>query len=140
MLLIESLRTPIGEMLLVVDHNGNLCATDWAEREERLLRQYGESAHEASRPSDVSAKVARYFDGDLGALDQVPIEMSGTPFQRAVWTALRRIPYGTTVSYGRLATFVGRPKAVRAVGAANGANPIGVVVPCHRVIGADGSL
>ena len=64
----------------------------------------------------------------------------GTPFQRAVWAALRRIPAGETLSYGQLAAQIGKPKAVRAVGLANGSNPVGVVVPCHRVIGADGSL
>jgi methylated-DNA-[protein]-cysteine S-methyltransferase len=137
---IERLDTPIGEMLLVVDQNGNLCATEWGEREGRLVRQYGDSAFHRGRPSDVSAKVRRYFEGDLSAIDAIPVEMSGTPFQRSVWSALRRIPCGTTVAYGALATSIGRPTAVRAVGAANGANPIGVVVPCHRVIGADGSL
>lgn len=132
MLRTERLDTPIGAMVLIVDHNGHLCATDWAER--------GEWVFDGGPPSDASVKIARYFEGDLGAIDEIPVEMGGTPFQNAVWTALRRIPCGTTVSYGRLATSIGRPTAVRAVGAANGANPIGVVVPCHRVIGADGSL
>jgi methylated-DNA-[protein]-cysteine S-methyltransferase len=140
MLRIERLDTPIGELLLVVDHNGNLCATDWGEREERVVRQYDESAFHRGKPSDVSTKVARYFEGDLSAIDDIPVEMSGTPFQRSVWSALRRIPCGTTVSYGALAASIERPTAVRAVGAANGANPVGVIVPCHRVIGADGSL
>lgn len=129
---IERLDTPIGEMILVVDHDGRLCATDWGER--------GEWVFHGGRPSDASVRVARYFEGDLSAIDGIVVDMSGTPFQRSVWSALRRIPCGTTTSYGRLATSIGRPLAVRAVGAANGANPIGVVVPCHRVIGADGSL
>ena len=85
-------------------------------------------------------KLRAFFDGDINAIDDIPVETGGTPFQRDVWTALRQIPAGETWSYARLAHHVGRPAAVRAVGAANGANPIGVVVPCHRVIGADGSL
>lgn len=80
-----------------------------------------------------------YFSGELTAFD-LPIELRGTPFQRRVWTALQDIPYGETISYGELARRVGNPKASRAVGLANGRNPVAIVVPCHRVIGADGSL
>ena len=80
------------------------------------------------------------FTGALTALDALPVATAGTPFQRAVWQALREIPCGTTVSYAALAQKIGKPSAMRAVGLANGSNPIGVVVPCHRVIGADGSL
>ena len=82
----------------------------------------------------------RYFDGELAAINELPVRTAGTPFQRDVWRALREIPHGTTVSYGKLAKQIGRPNAVRAVGLANGSNPIGVVVPCHRVIGSNGSL
>jgi methylated-DNA-[protein]-cysteine S-methyltransferase len=82
----------------------------------------------------------RYFAGELAAIDDLPVKTAGTAFQREVWRALREIECGTTVSYAKLAERIGRPTAVRAVGLANGANPIGVVVPCHRVIGADGSL
>jgi methylated-DNA-[protein]-cysteine S-methyltransferase len=78
--------------------------------------------------------------GDLLAIDRVPVRTGGTAFQREVWAALRTIPAGKTISYGMLAARLNRSKAVRAVGAANGANPVGVVVPCHRVIGADASL
>jgi methylated-DNA-[protein]-cysteine S-methyltransferase len=84
---------------------------------------------------------ARSFGaGDLSAIDAIPVETRGTPFQREVWSALRRIPVGQTVSYGALARQIDRPKAVRAVGMANGANPVGIVVPCHRVIGHNGKL
>src|SRR5260370_13185160 len=83
---------------------------------------------------------AHYFAGDLTAIDSVPVATGGTSFQREVWAALRRIRPGTTLSYGALAQKLGRPKSVRAVGLANGANPIAVVIPCHRVIGADASL
>lgn len=145
-LLVDRLPTPIGEMIIVVDREGTVRATDWTEHEERMWqllgRQYDEELDidRARRPTDVSRTIARYFEGDLGAIDEIPVQMGGTAFQRSVWGALRRIPCGTTVSYGTLAQTIGRPKAVRAVGAANGANPVGVVVPCHRVIGADGSL
>src|SRR5208283_2077845 len=80
------------------------------------------------------------FAGDLRVLDLLPVETGGTAFQRQVWQSLREIPCGTTVSYGQLAERIGRPSAVRAVGLANGANPVAVVVPCHRVIGSNGSL
>ncbi len=80
-----------------------------------------------------------YFARELRVFD-LPLRLEGTPFQREVWEALRRIPYGTTTSYGALAASLGRPRAVRAVGAANGQNPIAIIVPCHRVIGADGGL
>jgi methylated-DNA-[protein]-cysteine S-methyltransferase len=82
----------------------------------------------------------RYFKGEVGALDAIPVELNGTPFQRSVWHALRRIPGGTTISYAELAKRIGEPTAVRAVGTANGANPVAVIVPCHRVIGSDGRL
>ncbi|WP_371744667.1 methylated-DNA--[protein]-cysteine S-methyltransferase [Nordella sp. HKS 07] len=81
-----------------------------------------------------------YYAGDIGAVDELATEGGGTPFQERVWAELRRIPVGTTISYGELAVRLGDKKATRAVGLANGRNPISVVVPCHRVIGADGSL
>jgi methylated-DNA-[protein]-cysteine S-methyltransferase len=87
----------------------------------------------------VTEQLAAYFDGELTTFD-LPLAAVGTPFQRSVWAALRRIPYGETRSYGQLAQALGRPDAARAVGAANGANPLGIIVPCHRVVGADGSL
>ncbi|MCA9677318.1 MAG: methylated-DNA--[protein]-cysteine S-methyltransferase, partial [Myxococcales bacterium] len=88
---------------------------------------------------DVRAQLAAYLDGARRAFD-VPLAPAGTPFQLAVWDALLAIPYGATESYGALARRLGRPHAARAVGAANGQNPISIIVPCHRVIGADGSL
>jgi methylated-DNA-[protein]-cysteine S-methyltransferase len=91
-------------------------------------------------PAGVATALAKYFHGDLAALDAVQVDPAGTPFQRAVWGALRAIPHGETTSYGALAKTLGVPTASRAVGAANGANPIWVVVPCHRVIGASGAL
>ena len=93
-----------------------------------------------ARPSTAARALLAYFEGDLNAVDELPTETNGTAFQRAVWTALRKIPAGRTVSYGALAAQIGNHKAVRAVGLANGANPIAIVVPCHRVIGANASL
>jgi methylated-DNA-[protein]-cysteine S-methyltransferase len=145
--LVDRLATPIGDMLIVADHAGNLRATFWTDDEEEprryLTRHYSGAEIElesARNPYGLTAAVAAYFAGDLQAIDTLPVETAGTPFQREVWRALREIPCGTTISYGQLAQRIGRPAAVRAVGMANGSNPIGVVVPCHRVIGANGSL
>jgi methylated-DNA-[protein]-cysteine S-methyltransferase len=144
-LLLDRLPTPIGEALLVTDGLGRLRALDWADHELRLIRllrrHYGAVALAAGRtPADIRRALDVYFAGDLGVLDAIDCATAGTPFQRAVWAGLRAIGPGETLSYGALAARLGVPKAVRAVGLANGANPIGVVVPCHRVIGADGSL
>lgn len=142
------LATPIGVLVLLQDADQRLRSVDWedhAERAARLLRVlYGDGGFAiddgATAPSRPARALERYFAGDRGALDTLPVASSGTGFQRGVWRALRDIPAGTTITYGELARRVGRPKAFRAVGLANGANPIGIVVPCHRVIGRDGSL
>src|SRR5262249_4441707 len=91
-------------------------------------------------PDSIRDSIHAYFEGDLQALKQIPVETEGTPFQKQVWSALREIPAGSTSSYGQLAARIGRPAASRAVGMANGSNPVGIVVPCHRVIGANGAL
>jgi methylated-DNA-[protein]-cysteine S-methyltransferase len=122
-----------------------LCALDWADYEHRMVelmrQQYGRAdLLEGFAPDAIKQALVKYFAGDLDALDAVPCRFGGTPFQREVWSALRGISPGTTTSYGKLATRIDRPKAVRAVGHANGANPISVVVPCHRVIGSTGAL
>ncbi|WP_447600392.1 methylated-DNA--[protein]-cysteine S-methyltransferase [Nitrospira sp. Nam80] len=144
---IETLATPIGGLVVICDEGGRLRAIDWTNYDERmhrlLVRHFGEDAYTLSpapKRSRQTAAIAAYFDGDLHAVDSLPVGTAGTAFQKSVWRALRDIPAGHTISYGELARRVGRPAAVRAVGLANGANPIGVVVPCHRVIGADGSL
>jgi len=90
--------------------------------------------------SAAAGAVHRYVAGDVHALDDLPVDLLGTPFQQRVWAALRAIPAGTTWSYGQLAAAVGSPGAVRAVGSANGANPAWLVVPCHRVVRGDGSI
>ena len=91
-------------------------------------------------PGGVSSALKAYFDGELTAIDGLAVCADGTPFQQTVWRALRDIPCGQTISYSTLARRIGRPTAVRAVGLANGSNPVGIVVPCHRVIGANGTL
>jgi methylated-DNA-[protein]-cysteine S-methyltransferase len=109
----------------------------------RLLRlQYGSEIElgEGSAPKSIRDPLNAYFAGDFSALDRIEIEMGGTPFQRKLWRALRRIAPGTTSTYGALAAQIETPKAIRAVGAANGANPISIVLPCHRVIGSDQRL
>jgi methylated-DNA-[protein]-cysteine S-methyltransferase len=144
---LEFLDTPTGPMRIVTDDQQRLRALDWEDHEERLQkllhRHYGASApelRERGRPSAARRALEAYFAGDLAAVERLPTATNGTEFQRAVWAALRDIPIGHTISYGTLALRLGRPAAVRAVGLANGANPIAIVVPCHRVIGADASL
>ena len=144
-LTIDSLETPIGELLLVVDGEGRLRAVDWRDHEDRMLllvRRYcgPRGCTLATGRAAATAALGAYFKGDLAAIDRLPVASGGTEFQRRVWAALRRIPCGETVSYATLAKEIGHPSAVRAVGHANGANPVSVVVPCHRVIGADGTL
>jgi len=142
---LDRLQTPIGIALLVTDADGALRALDWEEHEPRmrqLLRlQYGAVALEDARsPAGIRAALTGYFKGDLDRLKAIKWRVAGTPFQRKVWTALPAIPPGTTLSYGALAARLGMPKAMRAVGHANGSNPLSVVVSCHRLIGANGSL
>ena len=146
-LLIDRLPTPIGEMIVVTDAHGKLRAIDWTDHEARLRqlldRQYGKNRYElrpARAPAQLLDALRRYFAGDVAAIDKLPVRTAGTTFQKRVWKALRKIKRGSTISYSELARRVGNPNAVRAVGLANGQNPVGVVVPCHRVIGADGSL
>jgi methylated-DNA-[protein]-cysteine S-methyltransferase len=142
---LDRLQTPIGTALLVTDADGVLRALDWEEHQPRmkdLLRlQYGAVIlKDAPSPGDIKAALTGYFKGDLDRLNTIRCRVAGSAFQRKVWTALPKIPPGTTMSYGGLAARLAMPKAVRAVGHANGANPISVVIPCHRLIGANGSL
>jgi len=144
---LERLDTPTGRMLLVTDEAQSLRALDWEDHEERmrglLTRHYGAESvrfRDAPRPSAIRHALEAYFAGDLKAIDGLPTETNGTAFQRKVWATLRAIPAGQTLSYGQLAERIGQPKAMRAVGLANGANPIAIVVPCHRVIGANATL
>jgi methylated-DNA-[protein]-cysteine S-methyltransferase len=142
---LDRLTTPIGAMLLVTDGDGALRALDfedYAARMKELLRlHYGAVELTSGRaPKTMRSALKNYFGGDLEALKTIAWRVAGTPFQRKVWTALPKIPAGQTMSYGALAAKLGSPSAMRAVGHANGSNPISVVIPCHRLIGADGRL
>ncbi len=137
--------TPVGTVLIVTDAEGAVRALDFSDYEARMMRlltrHYGQvKLTQGAAPESVRAAVAAYFCGDAQALEGLVVATGGTDFQREVWAALRAIPAGETRSYGQLAHAIGRPKAVRAVGLANGANPVGIIVPCHRVVGANGTL
>lgn len=144
-LFLSTLQTPLGDGLIVFDADGALRVFDWTshtERMHRLLRRQNGTVDlvDATAPLPIQGAFADYFAGDISALGALACRTGGTAFQRDVWAELRRIPAGLTISYRQLAERIGRPAAVRAVGLANGANPLGIVVPCHRVIGADRSL
>lgn len=138
--------TPTGAMLCVTNDQEQLRLLAWddhRDRLDRLLRRHAGgvvTVGMADAPASVAAALTRYFAGELSALDALEVDPGGTAFQRECWMALRRIPPGETRSYSQQASVIGRPSATRAVGLANAANPIAIVVPCHRVIGADGSL
>jgi methylated-DNA-[protein]-cysteine S-methyltransferase len=140
----SALSTPIG-CLTLVSRDEVLIAVAFEGEEEAmrrwLARRLGRIQLENRADLPGAASILReYFEGDLAALDRVKVDTGGTPFQQEVWSELRRIRVGTTISYASLAARVGRPAAIRAVGAANGSNPIPVIIPCHRVIAADGTL
>ncbi len=143
-LYLDRIPSPIGTVLLVSDGEA-LRGLDFEDYESRmhtlLRRQYGSySLIPGDGTGGFGQRITAYFDGDLAALDSIPVRADGSEFQRRVWTALRTIPLGTTTTYGRLAAQMGQPTASRAVGLANGANPVAIVVPCHRVIGAGNKL
>lgn len=144
---IDRMASPLGELLLIADAQGQLRGLDWGDHEARLMalmRTHYRTApfqlQEKSNPGGLTETLTRYFAGDLAAINEVAVCTAGTEFQRSVWRQLRLIPCGEVISYGELARRIGRPTASRAVGMANGANPISIVVPCHRVIGAHGAL
>jgi O-6-methylguanine DNA methyltransferase len=144
-LTLDTYGSPLGDILLVSDSAGALRALDFADYEQRLHRllrlHYGiYQLDPAPAPLGLVNALNAYFAGDLDALAKVRVATEGTAFQREVWAALRRIPAGQTATYGKLAVELGRPGASRAVGLANGSNPIAIVVPCHRVIGSNGTL
>jgi methylated-DNA-[protein]-cysteine S-methyltransferase len=142
---LDRVPTPIGTALLVTDADGVLRALDWEDYEARMIEllrlQHGPvTLKQARAPRDLRAALSGYFKGDLDRLASIGWRVAGTPFQQKVWHALAGIPAGTTISYGALAAKLKMQRAVRAVGHANGCNPLSVVVPCHRLIGANGSL
>ena len=132
--LLDRIDTPIGRLEIVADAAGFLRVVRFIEDAEdtRVLP--------VRNPWGFTSALERYFRGDLAAIDAIPVKAAGTPFQLEVWRELRNVPCGSIISYGELARRIRRPSAARAVGLANGSNPIAIVVPCHRVIGANGSL
>jgi O-6-methylguanine DNA methyltransferase len=144
-LTVDRFPSPVGTITLVTDDAGNLRALDFDDYDERMRRllrlHYGNVSIEmGSAPAEIRGPLQAYFDGDFAATDAIRCATAGSDFQRSVWAMLRQIPPSTTWSYGELARRLGKPGASRAVGLANGANPIGIVVPCHRVIGSNGTL
>lgn len=159
---IEQIESPLGA-LVCVTREGALVALEFPENSERLHRYLarrtkkargapyedgappaavteGSLNAERGASGEVGERIRAYFAGDLDALDDVPVDLAGTDFERRVYAELRRVRRGTVVAYSELARRAGRPDAVRAVGATNAKNPISIVVPCHRVIGRNGSL
>ena len=139
-----SVSSPLGPLLMAYAA-GALVALEFDDQAARLRahlqRRYARCGVVAGDPdADVSGCLQAYFDGDIGALAAVQVHLAGTAFQQRVWTALRSIPPGETSSYAALARRIGAPQASRATGRANALNPVSLVVPCHRVIGSDGSL
>ncbi|MBJ7446806.1 MAG: methylated-DNA--[protein]-cysteine S-methyltransferase [Brevundimonas sp.] len=144
-LILDRIDTPVGQVLLVTDADGVVRALDFHDFEPRMRRLLARHCGafelvERKAPAEVRDAVLSYFSGEARALDQVKTRTAGTAFQRAVWSALRAIPPGQTRTYAQIAQTVGSPRAVRATGMANGQNPIALIVPCHRVIGANGTL
>lgn len=130
-------QSPAGRIILTLE-DGHLTGL-WFEGEKHSSAIDPSWKQDESAFKSIHRQLDAYFAGKLTHFD-IPLKVSGTPFQEQVWKALGEIPYGQTWSYAQLATHIGNPKAVRAVGTANGRNPLSIVVPCHRVIGADGSL
>jgi methylated-DNA-[protein]-cysteine S-methyltransferase len=141
----DVIDTPVGPLAIVADQKGAMRMLSFDGENDRwrkdFSRHYPGGDLVARRdPFGHGLALKRYFAGDMDALDNIPVAFGGTPFQNKVWRQLRKIPVGQTLSYGAVARKIGEPKAMRAVGLANGSNPIAVIVPCHRVIGSDGSL
>ncbi|MGO3797440.1 MAG: methylated-DNA--[protein]-cysteine S-methyltransferase [Pauljensenia sp.] len=149
-LMVSTLDTPDGPFTLVEDGVGTVRAAGWTSDVPALLTRARIPAGRArvevgapslgSAPSGGAAAVRAFYEGDPEPVSRVPVDQIGTEFQLAVWAGLRRIPPGATLTYGELAAAIGRPRAVRAVGAACGRNAVALFVPCHRVVGASGTL
>jgi methylated-DNA-[protein]-cysteine S-methyltransferase len=143
-LLIDRILSPLGTIILIAD-DVSLRALDFADFELRMMsllhkRYKSVELVESIDPHGFSSRIRAYLSGDLRSLDGIPVNTGGTDFQQQVWQSLRTIPVGKTISYGELATNIGKPTAARAVGMANSLNPVAIVVPCHRVIGAKAQL
>ena len=139
----DTIHSEIGPIVMMMDSMG-LCALEFGGGEERmktaLSRRFGSFVLHRGDELGVGARIEDYLAGDLHALDEIKVNPGGTAFQQTVWNALREIPVGTTQTYAQLAASIGRPSAPRAVGLANGQNPVSIVIPCHRLIGSNGAL
>jgi methylated-DNA-[protein]-cysteine S-methyltransferase len=141
---LDRINSAIG-MVFIVSDGKSLCAIDFSDYEERMRKLLSQRYDEyelvaQSNPQGFSDRLQAYFDRDFTALNDLPVNPGGTAFQQKVWQALRSIPVGQTWTYGELAQHLGQPTASRAVGMANSLNPISIVLPCHRVVGANGKL
>jgi methylated-DNA-[protein]-cysteine S-methyltransferase len=137
------MSSPTGELVVVARGAKLAClvfANHWSSERAVLERRFGDLSFEEKFPGRLESSLSAYFEGDLDAIDDLEVDVGGTPFQMRVWTALRTIPAGETISYTELARRAGAPHATRAAGNANGRNPVSIVIPCHRVIHADGSI
>jgi methylated-DNA-[protein]-cysteine S-methyltransferase len=132
-----TIESPVGPLLMVADESG-LCFLSFAGK-KGAVKPHCDWTENQKPFVEITRQLRAYFRGQLKEFG-VRLNLQGTPFQLRVWESLREIPYGETTSYGQLARRIGQPSAVRAVGTANGSNPIPIIVPCHRVIGSDGSL
>lgn len=144
MLELAVVQSPVGPLTLAA-RGDRLCVLHFGDAQADVARRVLRSTESeplvvTGDPAGAVTALRAYFDGDLDALDRVRVDPSGTPFQQRVWSALRAVGAGHTASYSDIARTIGAPAAVRAVGAANGANPIAIVVPCHRIVGTSGSL
>jgi methylated-DNA-[protein]-cysteine S-methyltransferase len=143
-ILCDAVPSPLGKLLLATTYAGELCALDFEEFEGRfatlLEKRFGNIVTDEGSVDHVRRRISAYFGGELEALQDIPVHTRGTVFQEQVWTALRSVKPGHTLSYSDLAESLGKPDTTRAVGAANGSNPIAIAIPCHRIVGADGRL
>lgn len=134
----RTINTPVGAILVVVSDSG-VTRIDFVDRNQEIGLARDDSHVQHPILMDALAQLSQYFEGTRTTFS-LPLNLGGTEFQQQAWLALARIPYGQTVTYSEQAASIGRPRAVRAIGTANSKNPIAIVLPCHRVIGADGSL
>jgi methylated-DNA-[protein]-cysteine S-methyltransferase len=142
-LFLDEVASPLGP-IVIAWHGDALRALYFLDRRDRMLSffrgRFGEFELREKRHRDFRARIARYFEGNFNAFDGAALDPGGTPFQKRVWDALLEIPPGQTATYGGIAERIGSPAACRAVGLANGLNPISIVIPCHRVVGSNGKL
>lgn len=142
-LVVDEMRSPVG-VLYLVSRGAALCGLAFEDRWQReraaLGRRFGGVTLESGKAPAIRQALDEYFAGNIGGIERIAVDPGGTAFQERVWTELRRIPAGSTRTYADIASAIGQPTATRAVGMANGRNPVAIVIPCHRVIGASGKL